>query len=102
LNQAVLKLGTFLFRVQSDYEVMGWLGSIFLVIRGIPELYIAYTSNTCSITYAFLILWALGELFSCMYTIKKVDKRNIVPLMFKYIFNFITAIVLFSYKFLGN
>ena len=77
----------------SLFEIMGWLGSICLAICGIPQAWQSYKDkHSHGISWAFLLLWAFGELFALIYVYDKLD----IPLLMNYATNmFILAVILY-------
>jgi uncharacterized protein with PQ loop repeat len=74
-------------------EILGWLGSICLAICGIPQAWMSYKDkHSHGISWAFLLLWAFGEVFALAYVYNKLD----APLLLNYAVNIgIVGIILF-------
>jgi len=75
-------------------ETIGYIGSIFLTINAIPELFRTITDKRCHIGWPMLLLWFIGEIFMTTYAIMLWN----IPLMMNYIFNFIVVVVMLAYK----
>lgn len=71
-------------------STIGWIGSILLAGCAIPEVYKAYKEKRTGLTWGFLILWLLGEIFT------------LIPILFKIqelflIFNYSANLLLIGY-----
>ena len=75
-------------------ETIGYIGSIFLTINAVPELFRTIKDRRCHIGWPMLLLWFLGEVFTTIYAISMDNK----PLMINYIFNFFVVVVMLGYK----
>jgi uncharacterized protein with PQ loop repeat len=76
-------------------EFLGWLGSILLAFCGLPQAIESFkTKNSDGLTWGFLLMWALGELFTFAYVLPKLD----LPLIFNYSANIIFLIIIIYYK----
>ena len=75
-------------------ETIGYIGSIFLTVNAIPEVFRTIRDKRCHIGWPMLILWFFGEVFMTIYAIMLWK----VPLMMNYIFNFVVVIVMLGYK----
>ena len=78
----------------NNMETIGYMGSIFLTINAIPELFRTITDKRCHIGWPMLLLWFIGEVFMTTYAIMLWN----IPLMMNYIFNFIVVVVMLAYK----
>jgi uncharacterized protein with PQ loop repeat len=78
----------------SGTELTGYLGSIFLTINAVPELFRTIKDGRCHIGWPMLVLWFLGEIFMTSYVIMLHD----IPLMMNYIFNFVVVTIMLAYK----
>lgn len=78
----------------NNMETIGYIGSIFLTINVIPELFRTITDKRCHIGWPMLLLWFIGEVFMTTYAIMLWN----IPLMMNYIFNFIVVVVMLAYK----
>ena len=76
-------------------ETIGWLGGVLLAACGFPEAVRAIKNKKCELSWAFLTMWGLGEVFTFVYV--TLDKFSL-PLLFNYGFNilFITIMVCFK------
>ena len=76
-------------------ETIGWIGSILLAFCGLPQAIESYkTKNSNGLTWSFLIMWGVGEIFTIIYIIPKWHW----PLIFNYISNIIFISVIVYYK----
>lgn len=75
-------------------ETIGYIGSIFLTINAVPELFRTIKDRRCHIGWPMLMLWFFGEVFTTIYAISMANK----PLMINYIFNFFVVVVMLGYK----
>lgn len=77
-------------------ETFGWLGGIMLAICGAPQAYKSYKEkHSNGISLGFLILWTLGEIFTFIYVVPKMD----IPLLFNYTANLIFLSIIWKYRF---
>jgi len=76
-------------------ETIGWIGSILLAFCGLPQAIESYkTKNSDGLTWGFLIMWGVGELFTIVYIIPKWHW----PLIFNYTANIIFISIIVYYK----
>lgn len=76
-------------------EYIGWIGSILLAFCGLPQAIESYkTKNSDGLTWGFLIMWGVGELFTIVYIIPKWHW----PLIFNYTANIIFISIILYYK----
>lgn len=76
-------------------ETIGWLGSILLAFCGLPQAIESYkTKSSDGLTWGFIAMWFIGELFTFVYILPKMD----LPLMFNYTANIIFLSVIIYYK----
>lgn len=76
-------------------ETIGWIGSILLAFCGLPQAIESYkTKNSDGLTWAFLIMWGVGEIFTIIYIIPKWHW----PLIFNYTANIIFISIILYYK----
>jgi uncharacterized protein with PQ loop repeat len=76
-------------------ETIGWIGSILLAFCGLPQAVESYkTKNSDGLTWGFLIMWGVGELFTIVYIIPKWHW----PLIFNYTANIIFISIILYYK----
>ena len=76
-------------------EYIGWIGGILLAFCGLPQAVESFkTKNSDGLTWGFLIMWGLGELFTIVYIIPKWDW----PLIFNYTANIIFISITTHYK----
>lgn len=76
-------------------SIIGWLGSICLAICGLPQAWASHKDkHSHGISWAFLLLWAFGELFALTYVYDKLD----LPLLLNYSINILILSVILYYK----
>jgi uncharacterized protein with PQ loop repeat len=76
-------------------EILGWIGSICLAICGVPQAWMSYKDkHSHGISWAFLLLWAFGELFALAYVYDKLD----LPLLLNYSINILIVGVILFFK----
>lgn len=76
-------------------ETIGWIGSILLAFCGLPQAIESYrTKNSEGLTWSFLIMWGVGEIFTIIYILPKWHW----PLIFNYTANLIFISVILYYK----
>jgi uncharacterized protein with PQ loop repeat len=76
-------------------EYIGWVGSILLAFCGLPQAIESFkTKNSDGLTWGFLIMWGVGELFTVVYIIPKWHW----PLIFNYTANIIFISIIVYYK----
>jgi uncharacterized protein with PQ loop repeat len=76
-------------------EYIGWIGSILLAFCGLPQAIESYkTKNSDGLTWGFLIMWGVGEIFTIIYILPKWHW----PLIFNYTANLIFISVILYYK----
>ena len=83
------------------HEYIGWLGAFFFAICAIPQVVKTYeTKQTGDLSFMFLLLWFLGEVFTFFYII--IDDMHIgithFPLYTNYVFNIVLVIYLLYAK----
>lgn len=77
------------------FALMGWLGSILLASCGIPQAWTSYKDkHSHGISWAFLLLWAFGEVFAMIYVYDKLD----IPMMMNYGTNILILAIMIYYK----
>jgi uncharacterized protein with PQ loop repeat len=76
-------------------EYIGWIGSILLAFCGLPQAIESYrTKNSDGLTWGFLIMWGVGEIFTVVYIIPKWHW----PLIFNYVANLVFISIILYYK----
>jgi len=79
----------------SLFAILGWLGSICLAICGVPQAWMSYKEkHSHGISWAFLLLWAFGEVFALAYVYDKLD----LPLLLNYSVNILILAVILYFK----
>lgn len=62
-----------------SYELIGWMGGILLAICAIPQAFLSYKQgHSKGIAIGMLVTWLLGEIFTLVYVIPKLDWPLIV------------------------
>lgn len=76
-------------------ETMGWIGSVLFAVCGLPQaVECIKKGNAHGMTWSFLILWFLGEVFTLPYIINSGQ----LPLLFNYSLNFCFVVIILYYK----
>jgi uncharacterized protein with PQ loop repeat len=76
-------------------ETIGWIGSILLAFCGLPQAIESYkTKNSDGLTWGFLGMWGMGEIFTIIYILPKWHW----PLIFNYTANIIFISIILYYK----
>ena len=76
-------------------EIIGWIGGILLAFCGLPQAIESYkTKSSAGLTWSFLIMWGVGEIFTVIYIIPKWHW----PLIFNYTANIIFISIIVYYK----
>jgi len=76
-------------------EYIGWIGGILLAFCGLPQAIESWkTGKSDGLTWGFLIMWGVGELFTIVYIIPKWHW----PLIFNYTANIIFISIIAYYK----
>lgn len=76
-------------------EILGWLGSLCLAVCAIPQAWMSYKDkHSEGISWAFLLLWAFGEIFALAYVYDKLD----LPLLMNYATNILVLAIILYYK----
>ena len=80
---------------ESNMDKIGWLGSLFLAICGVPEVISTISKGRCDLSIGFLLLWGFGELLILIPAIKDIKKKYLI---FNYTINLICIAILVTYK----
>lgn len=76
-------------------ETIGWIGSILLAFCGLPQAIESWrTKNSDGLTWSFLLMWGMGEVFTIIYILPKWHW----PLIFNYTANLIFIGIILYYK----
>jgi len=79
-------------------EICGFIGTIFLCLCGVPQARKSFKDkNSDGLTYGFVILWLLGEIFALIYVL--IVHKHDIPLLINYIFSAFTVSFISYYKF---
>ncbi len=82
-------------------EFMGWIGAALFAICALPQAIKTFkTKKADDLSFIFLILWYLGEIFTFFYLIFDDIKNNTYhyPLYVNYIFNILIVTYLLYAK----
>jgi len=94
-TQEISKIENRDIKSMSIFEILGWLGSICLAICGAPQAWMSYKDkHSHGISWAFLLLWAFGELFALAYVYDKLD----APLLLNYSINVLIIGLILYFK----
>lgn len=74
---------------------LGWIGSILLAICGAPEAWKAHKTGKTELTWSFLLMWYLGEIFTFIPIIMDL---GVSYLIFNYGLNIFFISVILKYK----
>lgn len=76
-------------------NTLGWIGSILLGFCGLPELIATIRNKKCNLSWGFLSMWGLGEIFVLI----PVISDGLAPfLIFNYVLNIVIISILIRYK----
>lgn len=64
-------------------KLVGWLSATFLILCGVPELYLGIKTGNVGASWGLLTLWFAGEVFGLVYTVYRKD----YPLIANYLLN---------------
>ena len=78
-------------------KICGWIGSFCFCICSLPELYYSIVNGQCLLSWPFLVLWGLGEIFVL---IPVIYEKNELFLIFNYLFSLLCVILLIGIKLL--
>lgn len=73
----------------------GWLGSVLLAFCGLPELFVTLKTKQCKLSWPFLLMWGLGEVFTL---IAIVDQKMSAFLLLNYSLNMVIIFILIYFK----
>lgn len=77
-------------------ELVGWTGAILLAFCALPQVVHTWTTKKAKdLSWAFLFLWWLGEIFTCVYVLKQPLQP---PLLANYMLNIILVTYLLFAK----
>ena len=78
-----------------NMETLGWIGGILLAFCGLPQAWESWkTKSSAGLTWGFLWMWFLGEIFTVIYVIPKWHW----PLIFNYTANILFLLIIIYYK----
>jgi len=76
-------------------ETIGWIGSILLAFCGLPEAIVSIKQGRCNVSWGFLLMWYLGEIFTLAYIVSDVFSY---PLILNYGLNLTFISTMIYYK----
>jgi len=76
----------------------GYIGATLLALCALPEVYITVTTGETALSWAFLLMWFVGEVTALIYIIGKMKEVDLLPLLFNYGVNTICLMILLWYK----
>jgi len=77
------------------FEVIGWLGAVFLAICGVPQAFKSYKEgNSYGLSWIFILLWFFGEVLILIYILPNM----MIPLILNYSLNIIIVMIILWYK----
>lgn len=81
--------------------MIGWIGAFLLAMCGLPQAIEAVSTLNCTLTWAFLLMWFFGEVFTLIYVVKKSKEVKLLPLLFNYGMNILFILVMITIKVLA-
>ena len=75
--------------------ITGWIGGLLLAGCAIPEVYESFQTGDCKLTWPFLIMWGLGEVFVLIPLILDNNKKYLI---FNYGLNILCIGILIGFK----
>ncbi len=86
------------FFSQIDWATWGWLSAFCFSVCGLPQaIKSVKEKHSNGVSWGFLILWLLGELFATIYILPRKD----LPLLVNYFINAIFISIILYYKIKG-
>lgn len=76
-------------------ETLGWCGAFLLAFCAVPELIRSTRTKQCSLSWAFLLMWLFGEIFTI---IPVIGNSLGAFLIFNYSLNISIILILCFYK----
>ena len=73
---------------------LGWIGSILLASCGLPLAIQSIREGKSDLSWYFILMWGIGELFVLIYVIPQRD----YPLIFNYAGNLILILIIVRYR----
>ena len=80
-------------------KTLGWIGSILLALCAAPEAYIAYMTKDSHLSWTFLLMWYIGEIFIAIPVIFKIKEPFLI---LNYLLNILLISVIIFYKFTSS
>ncbi|NDA33116.1 MAG: PQ-loop repeat-containing protein [Betaproteobacteria bacterium] len=76
-------------------DIIGWLGGLMLAFSAVPQALESYRcKNSNGLTWPFLMMWFLGEVFMIVYIVPKGD----IILIANYAINLFLVAIILRYK----
>jgi uncharacterized protein with PQ loop repeat len=76
-------------------QIIGWIGASLLAFCGLPQAWKSFKDgNSDGISWMFILMWGLGELFGLVYIIS----LGAIPLILNYTLNLALVSVIFWFK----
>lgn len=81
--------------MEGSLDFVGWVGSLLLAFCGLPQAIDSWRRKSSQgVTWGLLGMWMLGEVFTLIYVLPKMD----MPLLFNYSANIAFLLVIVYYK----
>lgn len=74
---------------------LGWIGGILLAFCALPEAFSSFRKKRCDLSWGFLSMWGLGEVFIL---IPVIGDKMAPFLLFNYSLNIVIISVLIYFK----
>lgn len=76
-------------------NIIGWIGAFLLAFCGLPECYLAIKNKNSNLSWSFLLMWGIGEVFLLIPVILQIKSSF---LLFNYIANIVFISIICWYK----
>lgn len=81
-----------------SWETWGWLMAFCFSVLGLPQVILCHKQQHANgVSWIFLILWMLGEIFGFIYILPRFD----IPLLTNYVLNAVFISIIIYYKVKG-
>lgn len=81
------------------FQICGWLGGFLLAYCAVPEVYYAYKNKNSHLSWTFLAMWGLGEIFLLIPVVFKIKEPFLI---INYLLNTIFIAIICWYKYKGK
>lgn len=82
-------------------DLIGWIGGLMFALCALPQALKSYKEgNSRGISWLFLFMWLIGELFTFIYVFNK--HLWDFPLLINYALNILFIIIILKYKVFPN